>query len=185
MDQSQLLLYGPKPTIPRQLPEKLLQPLKPAQPPPSNRDRPTSRSLGLAQAGGTRGSAVPGGTAGLTDEDETSRLEELLVAPGGMLPFQYVADAVVLAQPERGVQAESRQQPEHLLPYRQLLLLGGGRWVDHVNRSIGDHGGVHLTIHHLGETRPGWQKGRRGENHPSEPGTCLPVVTAAALRQAR
>lgn len=102
----------------------------------------------------------------LTDEDETSRLEELLVAPGGMLPFQYVTDTVVLAQPERGVHAEPRQQPEHLLPYRQLLLLGDGRRVDHVNRGIGDRGGVHLSIHHLDDKNRMTE--RRGENHPGE-----------------
>lgn len=83
-----------------------------------------------------------------------------------MLPFQYVTDAVVLAQPERGVHAEPRQKPKHLLAHRQLLLLGDGGRVDHVNWSIGDRGGVHLSIHHLGETRMGWQKGKRGEKPP-------------------
>lgn len=155
--------------IPRRLPEKFLQPLKPDWLSPSETDQCPSPWGSPSEVGhGVPRCLCPAAPPVLTDEDETSCLEELLVAPGGMLPFQYVADTVVLAQPERGIHAESRQQPKHLLPHRQLLLLGDGRRVDHVDRSIGDHGGVHLSIHHLEETRMGWQKGRRGENHPGE-----------------
>lgn len=137
---------GLKPTIPRRLPEELLQPFKLGWP-------CRARQHQVTVGGGTRGPAVP---PALTDEDEPSRLEELLVAPGGVLPLQDVADAVVLTQPERGVHAEPRQEPEHLLTHRQLLLLGDGRRVHHVDRRFGDRGGVHLSIHHLGETKMGW-----------------------------
>lgn len=93
--------------IPRRLPEKLLQLLKPAWPPPSNRDQlmPSPWDLPREVGHGAPWCPCPVAPPVLTDKDETSRLEELLVAPGGMLPFQYVTDAVVLAQPECGVHA--------------------------------------------------------------------------------
>lgn len=85
-----------------------------------------------------------------------------------MLLLQNVTDTVVLTQPERGIHAEPWQQPEHLLPHCQLLLLGDGGWVDHVYRHLGDRRWVHLPVHHLRGTGTESELGRK----PRGPGSC-------------
>lgn len=85
----------------------------------------------------------------LTYQNEPGGLEELLVVPLGVLALEYVADAVVLAQPDRGVHHQPRHQPKHLLPHGELQVLGHVGWVQHLCLRVPHRRRVHLSIDHL------------------------------------
>lgn len=95
------------------------------------------------------GTKEKGGQAFLTDDDETGRLEELLVAPGWVFGLQDVADPVVLPEPQSGVERQTWDDSKHFLPDGKRFLRQDPGWVVHPDGCVLYSGGVDLTSNYL------------------------------------